>query len=233
MKHEDQTGFSDKQLGGTSEDHSGFSDKRLGGASPDETQEMLREAAPLAPPTAHQTAVPNPFQLPAVQTISRRRSRWRWIAAGGILIMLTCCAVGVYLMIQLPRWEKKAAEEEAQKRAKETQERAKEAQEEAQKRAKADIEKYGNEEYAKKLAAAYALKDILACSPHPAQDREEIRKGTGDAGMSHLDAKLDRDSGRWTVTGTWQFGGKRWDWTQIVYNTPADETWKPGEQKRP
>jgi hypothetical protein len=138
----DQTGYSDKPLGGASEDQTGFSDKRLGGASPEETREMLRDA-PLAPPTAQQTAVPNPFQLPAGQTFSRGRSRWRWIAAGGVLILLTCCAVGVYLMIQLPRWK----EEKAQERAKQKQEQAKKARERdeaaaaaSRKRANGDME---------------------------------------------------------------------------------------------
>jgi hypothetical protein len=47
------------------EAQTGFSDKRLGGASTRETREMIRDA-PLVAPTAQQSAVPDPIQLPGL-----------------------------------------------------------------------------------------------------------------------------------------------------------------------
>jgi hypothetical protein len=128
--------------------------------------------------------------------------RWVWIVApAALIVLLACCGFGVYQLVL--RFERVAAEE-----------RAKAAEE----RAKADALKYGIEDDAKKFVGAVLLWEA----------RRASLLVVSWGGVAS-DAKLDRETGHWTVTGPYQWtrphAGQKdleADWEVIVYYAPTE-----------
>jgi hypothetical protein len=94
--------------------------------------------------------------------------------------------------------------------------------------AKAEIEKYGSEKDAKECALELVASTYASRAFDPKAAMEAIKNGA-------CDLKLDRDTGRWTVTGTYVtriFGFRfqerpeeRLDWKVICYYRRSDRTW--------
>jgi hypothetical protein len=102
--------------------------------------------------------------------------RWVWIVAPvALMVLLACCGFGVYQLVQ-------------QQQAAAAEERAKAAEE----MAKADALKYGIEDDAKAFALEVLSRGFMSLG---------MLGGPGLAQFGPATAKLDRETGHWTVTG--------------------------------
>jgi hypothetical protein len=118
-------------------------------------------------------------------------------AVVGLAVLLGCFGGVLYLWRQASAAEKEALAKAA-----------------ALEKARADAEKYGNEDGAKEFALLYV---------------EPFVKARGGGGRNSAGpattARLDRDAGRWIVTGTAKMDGRVGEWKVIASYNPAERIW--------